>query len=1054
MARAAARCSLIVADFVDGVAMKEFGPFRLDRVNQCLWRGNGSRGDERILLTPTEFGVLDYLVEHAGRLVTHDELLDAVWPRTAIEPQAVKSKVFHLRRVLGDDSRAPAFIETVQRRGYRFVAQIANGRVEETNGASPAHLVGREQTLNELWSCFRAARNGKLEIVFLSGEPGIGKTSVAREFCRQLSDRDPAVRTAVGQCVEGFGSKEAFYPVLDAVGQLCNGPDGGRVVDTLASRAPTWLVQFPALLTERHRETLKQEILGATRERMLREIADALETIARAMPLLLVLEDLHWADPSTLDLISALARGRGSSRMMLVVTYRSTDLIRSTQPLHALKRDLVARQLCREIVLAPLQHPEIALYLTARGASDDTARELASWLHRHTEGNPLFLITVLEHLLGLGLVEEEHGWRLKRTAAEMSLDVPESLRQMIGAQIERLSDEEQRILEVGSIAGMSFAPAICAATIGVDSLAFDDCCAALAERGQVLRLDAMMDLPNGDIVQRYAFVHALYREVLYQRQPPARRVILHRRRAERLEEVFRGALDDVTAELAHQFEKGADWGRAVRYRRRAAELAVQRYALEEARAHLQHALDLAARLPSPTRTVIETEILASLGEMDVVTFDPRAVDTVSRLREHAARHGILDAEAKALVHLVLPLAWTDGRKALEVIDQALKLSDGEVDLLARARIRAACMHRRIAVRGWSSEDAAECDRALAEIRQRGTPSEIAWHTVDCGFVDYYRSEYRAALRNSVSSLNVLMDGDAANGYLKYAVAHWNCDLVVPWSLTMLGEWSAALGELDARIARAERNADVHRRRLLLLNRTRVQLNAMDFVGARETALSLLPELPPGHEDPLRRMALVIAGTAEAALGNHEQALQHLLTTRAEMDEKLVIVDWYHRIMLQGALTNLWLNRGDLDRARTEGALFMEHALATAEQSWRALAWEANARIALASDDWEKARELAERATDTVARVEAPVAAWQAYATAAEVARARGDTAMANSNAARSRDIVFSLAASLEPNAGMRQTFLSAPSVRRALGESSSMPSYTAEPFSNQAETAR
>ena len=1034
--------------------MKEFGPFRLDCVNQCLWRGDGSSEDERILLTPTEFGVLDYLVAHAGRLVTHDELLDAVWPRTAIEPQAVKSKVFRLRRVLGDDSREPAFIETVQRRGYRFVAKIASTSSEETSSAPATSLVGREQMLNELWSCFRAARNGKPEIVFLSGEPGIGKTSLANEFCRQVAERDRTVRIAVGQCVEGFGSKEAFYPVLDAVGQLCHGADGGRIVDILASRAPTWLVQFPALLTDRHRETLKQEILGATRERMLREIADAFESIASAMPLLLVLEDLHWADPSTLDLISALARHRGPARVMLVVTYRSTDIVRSTQPLHALKRDLVARQLCHEIVLAPLHHPDITRYLTARGAGDETAHELASLLHRHTEGNPLFLITVLEHLLELGLVEQEQGWRLKRSTAEMSLDVPESLRQMIGAQIERLSDEEQRILEVGSIAGMSFAPAICAATTGVDPLAFDDCCAALAERGQVLRLDVMLELPNGDLVQRYAFVHALYREVLYQRQPPARRAILHRRRAERLEEVFRGALDDVTAELAHQFEKGADWGRAVHYRRRAAELAVRRYALEEARAHLQHALDLAARLPSPTRAAVETEILESLGEMDVVTFDPRAVDTLERWREQAARQGDVESEAKALVHLVLPLAWTDGRRALEVIGQALKLSDDEVDPLARARIRAACMHRRIAVRGWSSEDAAECDRALAEIRRRGTPTDIAWHTVDCSFVDYYRSEYRLALRGALASLNMLMEGDAANGYLKYAVAHWNCDLVVPWSLTMLGEWSAALGELDARIARAERNADVHRRRLLLLNRTRVQLNAMDFVGARDTALSLLPELAPRQEDPLRRMALVIAGSSEAALGDHEQALQHLLTARAEMDEKLVIVDWYHRIMLQGALTNLWLDRGDLGRARTEGALFMEHAGATAEQTWRALAWEANARIALASDDLKAATELAERATNAVARTEAPVAGWQAHATAAQVARARGDTVTANRSAARSREIIFSLASSLEPNARMRQTFLSAPSVRRALGETAGAPSYTAESFNNQTETAR
>src|ERR1051325_9284054 len=106
--------------------MKEFFPFRLDPVNQCLWRHSGSGQPERILLTPSEFGVLDLLVAHAGQLVTHRQLLDAVWPQTAIEPQAVKSKVFRLRRALDDDPRQPRFIETVSRRGYRFVGKLAN----------------------------------------------------------------------------------------------------------------------------------------------------------------------------------------------------------------------------------------------------------------------------------------------------------------------------------------------------------------------------------------------------------------------------------------------------------------------------------------------------------------------------------------------------------------------------------------------------------------------------------------------------------------------------------------------------------------------------------------------------------------------------------------------------------------------------------------------------------------------------------------------------------------------------------------------------------------
>ena len=1035
--------------------MKEFGPFRLDRVNQCLWRSQGSAEDERILLTPTEFSVLDYLVEHAGRLVLHDELLEAVWPQIAIEPQAVKSKIFQLRRVLGDDSKQPCFIETVQRRGYRFVAKIASNATDDANDAAPKGLlVGREHTLNQLWQGWRAAGSARLEVIFLCGEPGIGKTAVTEEFCRQVAARNRTGQIARGQCVEGFGSKEAFYPVLAAVGQLTQGRDGERVVDTLASRAPTWLVQYPALLTDRHRETLKQEILGATRERMLREIVDALQSIARVTPLLIVLEDLHWADPSTLDLISALARHRGPASILLVATYRSTDVTRSTQPLLALKRDLLARQLCQEIMLQPLHETDILEYLAARGAADDSSRDLAALLHRATEGNPLFVIAVLEHLLERGLVEPEHGWRLRLSPAEISVDVPESLRQMIIEQIERLNETEQRVLEAGSIAGMSFAPVICAPIVNMDPLVFDECCDGLARRGQVVRRGDARQLPNGTLAQRYEFGHALYREVVYQRQSPARRAVLHRRRAEQLEQMFQPVLDEVTSELAHHFEKGMDWVRAVQYRRRAAQLAVHRHALEEARANLQHALDLAAQLPPPARAGAETEILASLSEMDVVTFDSRAVETLSRFREHAARNGLVEAEARALVNLVLPIAWSDGRRALDVIDDALRLSERPLEPLARARIRAACLQRRIGVRGWSAEDARGCADALDEIREHGTSSDLAWHMIDCSFVDFFAADYRTAYRNVLTSLPVLMRGDDANAYLHNAVAHWNCDVVVPWSLNLLGEWGAALRDLDTRIARAERNADSHRRVLLTLSRMWVQLNAMDFAGVRQAGVSLLPALPDHVEDPPRRICLIQTGAAEAGLGHYEAALELLLTAQHEMDSQSVINDWVNRLPLQWTLINLWLERGDLSRAREEGARFIEHASTTVEATWRALAWEANARIALVSRDLQRATDLSGKALETVERLEAPVAGWRVYATAARVASAQRDRVTAAHHLEKSREIVRKLAASLGANSDLRETFLHAPAVRQVLGEMATAPRLVGESLDNQTETAR
>src|SRR6202022_69785 len=174
--------------------------------------------------------------------------------------------------------------------------------------ATRSSLVGRDPALNELHDRLHHAAKGERQIVFITGEAGIGKTALVEEFRRQLAATALSLRIARGQCVEGYGGKEAYYPMLEALGRLCAGAEGEALVRVLAAHAPTWLVQFPALLKDEHRETLQREILGATRERMLREIGEALETITAESPLLLLLEDLQWVDPSTVDLISALAR--------------------------------------------------------------------------------------------------------------------------------------------------------------------------------------------------------------------------------------------------------------------------------------------------------------------------------------------------------------------------------------------------------------------------------------------------------------------------------------------------------------------------------------------------------------------------------------------------------------------------------------------------------------------------------------------------------------------------------------------------------------------------
>src|SRR5215472_4034218 len=285
--------------------MRRFGSFRLDATNQCLWQG-----DQRRSLAPKAFDVLRYLVEHPGRLVTQDEILDALWPETYVNPELVKKYILGIRKVLGDRPNQPAFIETIPKRGYQFVAPVSEERSDghpEFDSQPLKRMVGRDTAIAILERSLATALRGQRQVVFITGEAGIGKTTLVDALLHR-SARAQYLRTARGQCVESFGGKEAYFPVLEAMGHLTRGGDASPIVDVLAKQAPTWLMQFPSLVKPEKREALQRELLGATRDRMLREICEAMESLTSQTPLLLILEDLHWVDPSTLDLVSAMAR--------------------------------------------------------------------------------------------------------------------------------------------------------------------------------------------------------------------------------------------------------------------------------------------------------------------------------------------------------------------------------------------------------------------------------------------------------------------------------------------------------------------------------------------------------------------------------------------------------------------------------------------------------------------------------------------------------------------------------------------------------------------------
>jgi DNA-binding winged helix-turn-helix (wHTH) protein/predicted ATPase len=608
-----------------------FEPFRVDPANACLWRG-----DQMISLRPKVFAVLSHLVARAGQLVTKEALFEAVWPETAVTDVVLKACIREVRQALGDMAQSPRFIATVHRRGYRFIAPVTmepyadagqpaadGGRqwprsrdqkltAVDSQPASP--IVEREGVLQQLRAGLEEASQGRRRVIFLSGEPGIGKTAVVEAFAAEIA-YDRQVRIVWGQCVEHFGAGEAYMPVLEALGQLCKGTDGSRIAALLRQHAPTWLVQMPWLLNPADRIVLQHELSGATRERMLREFVEALDVITAEVLLVLVFEDLHWSDHSSLDLLAALARHRAPSRLLVLGTYRPVEAIVHDHPLHTVKQDLQLHRQCRELPLTPLSEAAVGEYLEGRFPGCVFPEALTQHLFRRTDGNPLFLVNVVAHLVAQGLLVEHDGhWSLRGDAVDITMEVPESLRHMIAQQFERLPPEEQQLVGAGSVAGIEFTAAGVAASLARQVEQVEAHCEALARRGQMLRPAGIVEWPDGTITARYAFQHALYQQVAYERMGQVRRLQLHLRLGERLEAAYGARAPEVAAELARHFVRGLDRSRAVQYLRQAAEIALGRHAHREAIDYLHRGLRALQALPDvPARRQQELLVYLALG---------------------------------------------------------------------------------------------------------------------------------------------------------------------------------------------------------------------------------------------------------------------------------------------------------------------------------------------------------------------------------------------------------------------------------------------------------
>jgi len=575
-----------------------FSSFRLDPATWRLRKNNEFRP-----LRPKTFAILRYLLDNAGRLVTKEDLYAAVWPGLKVEQSALRVCMNELRQVLDDSPRRPRFVETVHRRGYRFIAPVD---LTDNEDDEPARLVraqpiivGREAEMSRLLESWEIALSGTPQVVFLVGEPGVGKTTLLESFLAAPLVAGFA-RVGKGHCADQYGKSEAYLPVFDAITQICSGPKGRDARKAFFRDAPGWAAHMPGL-----RGADSPAADGASHASpglMLAEMAATIGRIAPTRPVMLVFEDLHLADQATTELIAYLARRRDPVRLMIVGTFRNTQPRRDPARLTAVTRDLQARKQCQVIRLHGLDESAVADYLNRR-INRPLSQKLLSQVCRRTGGNPLFMTAIVDHMEALGARAWPDDLR--------ELGVPDTVHAMIEQQIEDLPEDDQKFLKTASIAaavGFEFSSAALAAALENDPSAsqqdrIEERCEALTRRLNFLHATGISRWPDGTIAATYAFGHALYQEVLYGMNSAGYRARTHLRIANRLQNAFAAKSTAVASELSAHFERGGEFRRAAECLNDAIDTMISRGASLLALRETERALELLHRAPDENNRV-------------------------------------------------------------------------------------------------------------------------------------------------------------------------------------------------------------------------------------------------------------------------------------------------------------------------------------------------------------------------------------------------------------------------------------------------------------------
>jgi predicted ATPase len=540
--------------------------------------------------------------------------------------------------------------------------------------------VGRERERGEITTAAAHARNGRGAIVCVAGEPGIGKTTLVEDVLSDLAFEGPCTIVR-GRCSERLAGTEAYLPILEALGSLLQGDTHSETARAMKQLAPTWFAQIAPLASASEDSSWPADARLSSQERMKRELGVFLTELARLAPVVLFFDDLQWADVSTVDVINHLAAKFDRLGVLVVTTYRPSDMFLARHPFLQIKSDLQARGVCREITLDFLTEGEVAEYLALEFPAHRFPSEFAGAIHARTEGSPLFMADLVRYLRDRDAIhKDERGWTLAQTVPDLERELPESVRAMIERKVSQLTDADRTLLVAASVQGYEFDSAVVADVTGVEPAEVEERLESLERVFAFVRLVEEAEFPNQRVTLKYRFVHVLYQNVLYASLRGTRRSALHAAVAGALVRFHGGESAAIAPQLAELYSSARDFSSAAEQYLIAAQHATRMFAHAEAATLTGRALQLIDKVPdTPARTRLELRLRSRLAGSLMVLQGYGAPEVLAehlRVRELCERLG--DTEQLLRAELGLSIVHTvraEYRKARDLAAEGMRLAE-------------------------------------------------------------------------------------------------------------------------------------------------------------------------------------------------------------------------------------------------------------------------------------------------------------------------------------------------------------------------------------------